>query len=104
MTKEEFSNRYPDGLNNTIVLYQKALHSILMSDEIDRVIKYTKGKEKRQLKRLKTLYREVANEGSWDKWSIWVSIGYIKSPSLFADIITCMTLDNKDVYHGENEN
>lgn len=106
MTKREFKNKFPDGLNKVIYLFEMALWDIMDGEEIDRVIAQTKGREKRHLKAFKKSYRK--NVKCWHGAPIWLSLVAIDSPKLMKDIIAIMiTKDGKmfpeDVYNGDFE-
>ena len=79
-------------LNRTIAAFDKALKDIMTSEEIDRVIKNAKGKEKRHLKQLKEAYKDGV------VIPIWAYLHAINSPMLYKDIITFMvSKDNETV-------
>lgn len=109
MTKREFNNKFPDGLNKVIYLFEMTLWDIMNGEEIDRVIARTKGREKRHLKAFKASYRK--NVKSWDSAPIWLSLVAIDSLELMKDIITIMVMKDgkifpEDIYKGnfEDEN
>lgn len=99
MTKKQFNEKYPDGLNVVIVAFKKSLHEIMTSDEIDKLIKMAKRRERTWLKAFKKAYLEV--NADWD-FPFEAYLMGIKSPMLLKDAIACMT-DKFDVYRGENE-
>lgn len=106
MTKREFNNKFPDGLNKVIYLFEMTLWEIMTGEEIDRVIAHTKGREKRHLKAFKTSYRK--NVKRWDSAPIWLSLVAIDSLELFKDIITIMVMKDgkifpEDIYKGDFE-
>lgn len=100
MTKAEFQRKYPQGLNNIIYQFYKALHTIMTTSEIDHVIAYAPRKEKKWLKDFKKAYSHVRD---WGDLSIWVLLPMIASPALLSNVISVMVSENKEIYHGENE-
>ncbi len=100
MTKKQFEKKYPKGLNNTIVNFEKSLYKIMISDEIDKIINCTKGKEKRWLKQFRIEYRDLIKD--WSDLPIWESLMVIKSPRLLSDIISYMVTSDDSVYQGED--
>lgn len=100
MTKKEFKEKHKDGLNVGMVNFLKTLHIIMTGTEIDNLIGYTSGREKRWLKKYKKYYREFIKD--WDS-PFWTTIMDIKSTELLRDIIGIMILGNKAVYNGEHE-
>ena len=102
MTKSEFKHKYKDGLNAGMVLFQKTLHTVMTTEEIDKVIDWANTrKEKKWLKNFKEVYREKAVD--WDSIPFWGSFSAIESISLLRDVLGIMVLANKNTYHGENE-
>ena len=87
-------------MNTAIVAFEKSLHTIMTTDEIDKVINHATWREKRWLKYFKNWYRE--NVKDWDV-PIWASLPSIQSARLFADVIRYMVSATDTVYHGENE-
>lgn len=101
MTKKEFQKKYPDGLNIQIVAFKKAIHMIMTTREIDKLIAQTKGSERRWLKAFKKAYSEVVTD--WD-FPFEPYLNGIKSPTLLRDAIAIMCeLFKESVYKGENE-
>lgn len=78
-------------LNRTIALFDKALKDIMTTNEIDKVIKDAKGKEKRHLKQLKEAYKD---DGVIIP--IWAYLHAINSPMLYKDIITIMVANDNE--------
>lgn len=99
MDKAEFDRMFPDGINNTIWLFKKALHDIMTTDEIDKVIKAARGSEKRHLKAFKKSY--LASGSTAETVAIWPALMAINSATLLRDIITVMVGNDKNVYRGE---
>lgn len=99
MTKKRFNEKYPDGLNVIVVAFKKSLHEIMTSDEIDKLIKMAKWRERTWLKAFKKAYLEVNDD--WD-FPFEPYLMGIKSQLLLKDVIACMT-DKFGVYRGENE-
>lgn len=99
MTKNQFQIKHPDGLNVIAVAFKKSLHEIMTSDEIDKLIKMAKWRERTWLKAFKKAYLEVNDD--WDFPFESYLMG-IKSQLLLKDVIACMT-DKFGVYRGENE-
>lgn len=99
MDKEKFNEKYPDGLNNTIWLFKNALHSIMTTSEIDKVIKSAKGSEKRHIKALKESY--LASKLTAETADIWPVLMAINSADLLKNVIAVMVLNDKNVYRGE---
>ena len=99
MDKAEFDRMFPDGLNNTIWLFKKALHDIMTTDEIDKVISSAKGSEKRHIKALKESY--LASNLTAETVAIWPVLMAINSADLLKNIIAVMVEKDKNVYRGE---
>lgn len=92
----EFKEMYPNGLRQTIRLFEQALYKIMSTNEIDKVIACADPGDREKLEQLKE---------SFDKDSKWYQLHYIpaimtiESPELFRDIITHMVmLDDLPVY------
>jgi len=100
VTKAEFNEKYPDGLNTELVTISKALHMIMTTKEIDRCINQAEGGEKKWLKDFKRTYRKLATD--WDV-PIWPTLMNIRSSILFCDILGVMVQMEKSIYHGELE-
>lgn len=100
MTKKEFNEKYPEGLNLEIVRYSKVLDTIMRGDEIDEIISHAKGKERKWLVDYKKAYNAFTKE--WDT-PIWMTLADIESPILFRDIIVQMIASEDTIYRGENE-
>lgn len=100
MTKKEFNEKYPDGLNLEVVRFNKALDAIMRGDEIDNIIFHTSGKEHKWLLDYKKAYLAFAK--GWDM-PVWMMLADIESPTLFRDIIAIMINSEENVYRGENE-
>lgn len=100
MTKKEFNEKYPEGLNLEVVRFSKALDKIMRSEEIDEIIKHAKGKEHKWLLDYKKAYNGLTRE--WDV-PIWMMLADIESTILFRAIIVRMIGSEDTVYQGENE-
>ena len=100
MTKKQFNEKYPEGLNLEVVRFSKALDSIMRGEEIDEIIKHAKGKERKWLLDYKKAYLKFAQE--WDM-PIWMMLADIESTILFRDIIVHMVASEDTIYRGENE-
>ena len=101
MTKKEFNKKFKDGAIVSVVRFQKVLWEIMNSDEIDKIIKMAKFREKRWLKKFKAFYIEVAED--WATLPIVPLLMSIKSSLLYADIISRMIAMDDAVYRGEDE-
>ena len=97
MDKEQFSKTYPNGLNNTIWLFHKALQDIVSTDEIDKVIKQAKGLERRRIKAFKKAYLA----SSCEILPIWPVLSALDSATLLKDIIVFMVKNDTNIYRGE---
>lgn len=101
MTKAEFKHKYKDGIGVQMANFLKTLHTVMTSEEIDKVINWTKNrKEKRWLIKFKKTY--VENYKDWDQ-PFWGTLIAIESAELLRDIIGIMALSDKAVYKGEHE-
>lgn len=101
MTKLEFRMKHPDGMNTAIVAFKKSIHMIMTTEEINKLIKITKGAEKRWLKAFKKAYDEAITD--WDFPYVPFLMG-IKSPTLLSTAIALMVeMFKESVYNGENE-
>lgn len=100
MTKEQFNEKYPDGLNLEAVRFSKALDLIMRGEEIDEIIKHAKGRERKWLLDYKKAYNGLTKE--WDV-PIWMMLADIESTILFRAIIVHMITSENTVYKGENE-
>lgn len=101
MTREEFKRRYLQGLNMSIVMFEKALYTIMTTEEIDNLIKHSTRRERKFLKKFKKAYVENCKE--WDCISIWHFLNINKSKLLLDDIICVMSMNDKRIYKGEDE-
>lgn len=92
------SEQCTKGLNRTIVLFETSLCEIMQSDEIDKLIKHTRWKEREYLKMLKKLI----TEDGFSCVNIWAYLPVLqKTPHLLADIIAYMVTKDNLVVEGE---
>lgn len=96
MTKEEFKQKYPQGENRTMRLFKNAFRQIMESHEINKLIKYAKGKEK------KDLVRFNAAVNLTDDCPGIVVLSSIPSADLLKDIIVYMISNDDQTYYGED--
>lgn len=101
MTKEDFTKKYKDGANMTAVRFQKVLYKIMTTEEIDYIMEYAGFFEKRWLKKFKAEYLEIAKD--WSTVPIVPLLVCIKSPLLYADVVSRMIGMDSIVYKGEDE-
>ena len=101
MTKEEFTKKYKDGANTTAIRFEKALYEIMTTDSIDYIMNYAGFFERRWLKKFKAEYLEVAKD--WSTVPIIPLLMCIKSPLLYADVVSRVIGMDETVYRGENE-
>lgn len=83
----EFKEIYPNGLNRTIVSFEKAFHKIMSTDEIDKVMKYC---NKRTRKHLKGLKESFDKDRKWYEYHWLILLNEIQSIELLRDIIGYM--------------
>ena len=101
MTKKQFNEKYPDGLNVIVVAFKKSLHEIMTSDEIDKLIKMAKWRERTWLKAFKKAYLEVNDD--WDFPFDPYLIGIKSLLLLKTTIALAIQMFEKNTYRGENE-
>lgn len=100
MKKEEFDKKYPHGLNAMIYEFQKSLYEIMTTEEIDKIIKQAKGKERRLLKEFRKEYMDQCDDCL--SFSIWELLHAMNSTELLKDVICNMVTNCEEVFHGKD--
>jgi len=84
---------FPNGLNRTLALFNRALYDIINSDEIDEVIRSAGHKERKYLKILKDSTKGWKPE-QFILWGLYPLL--LNCPNLLCDVLGVMvTLDKQ---------
>lgn len=99
-----FNSIYPEGLNHTIAIFEKAFYKIMTTDEIDKIINHSSEDEHKELAELKTWFDENLKDVSWYHCH-YVPIAHgINSPTLWRDILCYMiAMDDAPNYKEEED-